>query len=171
MATSIPLRENILANIKTTLQTITPSATGTSYRTKPNKVSRVFSHFSKLSDSDFPALFVIDTGAETIHTTSFNVIEEKMNAVVVGYVKWNEFGVENDIASVQINNLYSDVMEVLMVDLQRGTNSDGDDNAITTEMTDLIISQGEIEPYAAFEMTVQIELNYLATNTGEAHHS
>lgn len=166
MAATTPLRENILNNIKTTLAAIAPSA----YRTHVKIVSRVFKHYDELAPSDFPALYILDNGGVLSPETSAKVYEEDMSVIIVGYVRWNENASDDDIASTQLNNLIADVTEALNEDRQRGTNSDGDDNAISTNVTDIEAVQGETEPFAFVSISVTVKLNYKSTDVGKAFH-
>ena len=138
------IRGDILDNVKTELEKITVD---NKYHQKVMLVEdEKIKAPDELNVDEFPALFIIDTD-ESKSAGDVNSLECNLEIIVTGYLKSN-----TDLCDMQEQrrNLQNDVEKALMVDEHRGG------KALKTDIVKIITDKGTLEPYAVFDMTVQI---------------
>ncbi len=162
MSTGKPLIESIIANIETVLKTIS-KANG--FRTDVNLVTRTFKGWDELSSSDYPAVFIADSGVEDKADETNKEVGGAYPIQLWGYVRYNEHGVASDKASVTNNELIADAEEKLYADRERGG------FAINTFIESVERFSGPFEPITGFIINVQIEYEHVGTDTTKRHSS
>lgn len=137
------IRENIAANIVTTLQgVISPVAV--------KYVTRQPFDFDKLSSAQFPAILVRSSTENREDSTIGGSISKRMATIdydLICYVK----GASIDTAR---NNIIEAIEEGLDVDRLRGA------NALDTQVTSIEIDEGSIDPIGGVIITVRVLYQY-----------
>jgi len=137
------VRENIAANIVTTLQAVT-SPVVIKY------VTRQPFDFDKLSNAQYPAILVRSGSENREDSTIGGSISKRMATIdydLICYVK----GASIDTAR---NNIIEAIEEGLDVDRYRGG------NALDTQVTGIEIDEGSIDPIGGVIMTVRVVYQY-----------
>lgn len=112
-----------------------------------------YKHFTELPADKFPALMVAGAGEKRGNATNLGFTSE-MEVSVVGYVKSSD-AYDPAVLERDLNRLIADTTKALYVDPTRGGKS------TFTEITGVVTDKGAFQPYAMFEMMVQVE--YRAT--------
>jgi len=137
------IRSQILNNLKTTLETI--SITNGYYQ----DIINVYDDRLDIPESfnDFPILFIIDTD-ETKTIFDVDSTENNLEIIITGYLKKL-----NDEDNIQLRRRYlqADLEEAIMQDERRN------ELAIATEVKSIKTDKGIIEPYAIFDMAINIK--------------
>lgn len=143
-------RQDIFENVKAAFDLVL-AASG--YNSNIGYTGIGYKHFTEIPEDKFPALVLAgaDEKRENVTNTSF---KSDMEVSVVGYVRSSD---ANDPAILErdLNRLISDAAKALQVDPTRGG------NATFTEITGVVTDKGAYQPYAMFEMLVNVE--YRAT--------
>lgn len=134
-------KESILANLKTTCEGITIAA---GYNLTVAHVERDLKHFEELPESQFPALFVVDSD-EVINGEIGHYQRNDFTPSIVGYIR------KTTEVSTELNKLEEDVKKALMVDITRGG------YAVRTIITNVFKAKGFLAPYAAFEIALKVD--------------
>ena len=137
------VRENIAANIVTTLQAVT-SPVVIKY------VTRQPFDFDKLSNAQYPAILVRSGSENREDSTIGGSISTRMATIdydLICFVK----GASIDTAR---NNIIEAIEEGLDVDRLRGA------NALDTQVTSIEIDEGSIDPIGGVIMTVRVVYQY-----------
>ena len=142
------VRENIANNIVTTLQAIT-SPVAVKY------VTREPFAFDKLSNAQFPAILVRSAGENREDSSLGGSITQRMATIDYELVCF----VKGSVIDTARNNIIEAVEEGLDVDRLRGA------NALDTQITNIEIDQGSIDPIGGVIITVRIVYQYTRGTT------
>jgi hypothetical protein len=142
------VRENIANNIVTTLQAIT-SPVAVKY------VTREPFAFDKLSNAQFPAILVRSAGENREDSSLGGSITQRMATIDYELVCF----VKGSVIDTARNNIIEAVEEGLDVDRYRGT------NALDTQITNIEIDQGSIDPIGGVIITVRVLYQYTRGTT------
>lgn len=139
-------RQDIYADIKAALALI---AAGSGYNFTVAYADIGYKHFTELPVDKFPAVMIAGANEkrENVTNTSF---KSEMEVSVVGYVKSSDAH-DPVVLERELNQFISDVTKALYVDPTRGNQS------TYTEITAVITDKGAFQPYAMFEMLVNVE--------------
>jgi hypothetical protein len=142
------IRENIAQNVVTTLQGIT-SPISIKY------VTRQPFDFDKLSNAQYPAILVRSGTENREDSTLGGSMTQRMATIdydLICYVK----GANIDAAR---NNIIEAIEEGLDVDRYRGG------NALDTQVTNIEIDEGSIDPIGGVIMTIRVVYQYTRGTT------
>ena len=142
------VRENIANNIVTTLQAIT-SPVAVKY------VTREPFAFDKLSNAQFPAILVRSAGENREDSSLGGSITQRMATIDYELVCF----VKGSVIDTARNNIIEAVEEGLDVDRYRGA------NALDTQITNIEIDQGSIDPIGGVIITVRVLYQYTRGTT------
>ncbi len=142
------VRENIANNIVTTLQAIT-SPVAVKY------VTREPFAFDKLSNAQFPAILVRSAGENREDSSLGESITQRMATIDYELVCF----VKGSVIDTARNNIIEAVEEGLDVDRLRGA------NALDTQITNIEIDQGSIDPIGGVIITVRVLYQYTRGTT------
>ena len=142
------VRENIANNIVTTLQAIT-SPVAVKY------VTREPFAFDKLSNAQFPAILVRSAGENREDSSLGGSITQRMATIDYELVCF----VKGSVIDTERNNIIEAVEEGLDVDRYRGA------NALDTQITNIEIDQGSIDPIGGVIITVRVLYQYTRGTT------
>ncbi|WP_438950740.1 hypothetical protein [Psychrobacter submarinus] len=142
------VRENIANNIVTTLQAIT-SPVAVKY------VTREPFAFDKLSNAQFPAILVRSAGENREDSSLGGSITQRMATIDYELVCF----VKGSVIDTARNNIIEAVEEGLDVDRLRGA------NALDTQITNIEIDQGSIDPIGGVIITVRVLYQYTRGTT------
>ena len=142
------VRENIANNIVTTLQAIT-SPVAIKY------VTREPFAFDKLSNAQFPAILVRSAGENREDSSLGGSITQRMATIDYELVCF----VKGSVIDTARNNIIEAVEEGLDVDRLRGA------NALDTQITNIEIDQGSIDPIGGVIITVRVLYQYTRGTT------
>ncbi len=142
------VRENIANNIVTTLQAIT-SPVAVKY------VTREPFAFDKLSNAQFPAILVRSAGENREDSSLGGSITQRMATIDYELVCF----VKGSVIDTARNNIIEAVEEGLDVDRYRGA------NALDTQITNIEIDQGSIDPIGGVIITVRVLYQYTRATT------
>ena len=142
------VRENIANNIVTTLQAIT-SPVAVKY------VTREPCAFDKLSNAQFPAILVRSAGENREDSSLGGSITQRMATIDYELVCF----VKGSVIDTARNNIIEAVEEGLDVDRLRGA------NALDTQITNIEIDQGSIDPIGGVIITVRVLYQYTRGTT------
>ena len=137
------VRENIANNIVTTLQAIT-SPVAVKY------VTREPFAFDKLSNAQFPAILVRSAGENREDSSLGGSITQRMATIDYELVCF----VKGSVIDTARNNIIEAVEEGLDVDRLRGA------NALDTQITNIEIDQGSIDPIGGVIITLRVLYQY-----------
>lgn len=152
-----PTRNLILENIATVLAAITTSA---GYKTTVKGVDRVIRNWADVGGDELPRLCVKPGRTRYEHNPG-GVVRSVMPVHIVGHVK----GTTDADASDKLSDLEDDVWRALNVDIYRGTNASGEQNAITTRITESETDEGDPDKMSSaggggtFEVVAEIVFN------------
>lgn len=143
-------RQEIFENVKAAFALI-QTASGYNFTIKHADIG--FKHFSALPEDMFPALLVAGANEKRVNATNLGFTSD-MQLSVVGYIKSSD---ANDPAVLErdLNKFLADTTKALYADPTRGGHS------TFTEITAVITDKGAFQPYAMFEL--MIDLEYRAT--------
>ena len=149
----VSIRDTIIAEIKTTLASIT---TGNGYNLTVNDISEILKNpvTSEIQENDLPALVVLD-GEEVTEDGDVDSVVNVLDVLIVGYVKENR---NETSAAPQLRKLMADVEKCLMVDRFRGGYANN--TIVRRKVTD----QGSLLPYGIMNMNFDIEYLTLAND-------
>ena len=142
------VRESIANNIVTTLQAIT-SPVAVKY------VTREPFAFDKLSNAQFPAILVRSAGENREDSSLGGSITQRMATIDYELVCF----VKGSVIDTARNNIIEAVEEGLDVDRLRGA------NALDTQITNIEIDQGSIDPIGGVIITVRVLYQYTRGTT------
>ncbi len=142
------VRENIANNIVTTLQAIT-SPVAVKY------VTREPFAFDKLSNAQFPAILVRSAGENREDSSLGGSITQRMATIDYELVCF----VKGSVIDTARNNIIEAVEEGFDVDRYRGA------NALDTQITNIEIDQGSIDPIGGVIITVRVLYQYTRGTT------
>ncbi len=142
------VRENIANNIVTTLQAIT-SPVAVKY------VTREPFAFDKLSNAQLPAILVRSAGENREDSSLGGSITQRMATIDYELVCF----VKGSVIDTARNNIIEAVEEGLDVDRYRGA------NALDTQITNIEIDQGSIDPIGGVIITVRVLYQYTRGTT------
>jgi len=142
------VRENIANNIVTTLQAIT-SPVAVKY------VTREPFAFDKLANAQFPAILVRSAGENREDSSLGGSITQRMATIDYELVCF----VKGSVIDTARNNIIEAVEEGLDVDRLRGA------NALDTQITNIEIDQGSIDPIGGVIITVRVLYQYTRGTT------
>ena len=142
------VRENIANNIVTTLQAIT-SPVAVKY------VTREPFAFDNLSNAQFPAILVRSAGENREDSSLGGSITQRMATIDYELVCF----VKGSVIDTARNNIIEAVEEGLDVDRLRGA------NALDTQITNIEIDQGSIDPIGGVIITVRVLYQYTRGTT------
>lgn len=142
------VRESIANNIVTTLQAIT-SPVAVKY------VTREPFAFDKLSNAQFPAILVRSAGENREDSSLGGSITQRMATIDYELVCF----VKGSVIDTARNNIIEAVEEGLDVDRYRGA------NALDTQITNIEIDQGSIDPIGGVIITVRVLYQYTRGTT------
>jgi len=153
MPPSASTRENILANIKTTLAAI---VTGATYNYTPGEVFIGLKRFSELSDEKFPAYYIAGADEDRKNNTNTNFVSD-LTVSVVGYVKATDSSEPEELER-QVSRAVADITKSLYLDITRGGYS------TLTEITTVDTDKGAWVPIGGFEIQVRTQYRSSVAN-------
>lgn len=143
---SISLRDDLVNEIKSTLETIT---TGNGYNLTVNLVTEDLKDLYEENEDNFPVLYVTD-GLEDSEDKDVDAIQNDLNILIIGYVKEPV----NDVSTAPLlRKLMADVEKCLCAD--RGRNGIAFQTLITAKSTD----EGTLMPFGVMNMNFIIKYN------------
>lgn len=134
------IRSDIIADIKTTLETITVT---NGYNNTVKLVSERLKIPDELHADEFPALFIVDSN-EVKKDNDVDELKNELSIIITGYVK------DSNNPTPVLRTLLDDVEKALSVDRFRGG------LAINTLPADIKTDNGTLLPYAVFDFTFNI---------------
>ncbi len=139
-------RFHILENVKDTFDLITVAG---GYNFNAGYKGIGIKHYTEIGENRFPALMV--AGADEVRANATNeTFKSELEISVVGYVKSSNAH-NPEIAERDLSRLIADLTKALYVDHTRGG------LCTFTEIGTVRSDKGFIQPYAAFEMILQVE--------------
>ena len=143
-------REEVLADIKTTLEGITEAA---GYNTTIKYISRdEYEDFTDFQIDKYPLLLVLD-GDEDVVSFTNDMDKGTMNVIVTALM----CGEDGTPTSTEMNRLLRDIRKILYVDRGRGC------HAIYTQITRIAFRRGMIPPFGDFQVNIQVVYQYLTS--------
>jgi hypothetical protein len=144
------VRERILANLKTTVESIAPSGVPASGYTTP--IKRCYRWGVDLASGPlFPLVIIADT-KESVEQLNVRMFEKSLTVEIMGLAQI-EF-VDDATVGAYASEFIADIEKVVMLDPGRGT-SGGCPNAITTK---LVGNGSMIEESADYQLSVSVTI-------------
>lgn len=143
------VRESIAENIVTTLRDSVVEPVRVKY------VTREPFDFNKLSNAQFPAVLVRTAGEDREDSSLGGSIGQRMGSIDYELVCFVKAGIIDQAR----NNIIEAVEEGLEVDRTRGG------NAIDTQITNIEVDEGSIDPVGGVILTVRVVYQYTRGTT------
>lgn len=143
-------RQEIFENIKAAFDLILAAG---GYTANVGYTGIGYKHFTEIPADKFNAVMVAGANEKRVNATNLGFTSE-MEVSVVGYVNSSDAH-DPAILERDLNRFIADVTKSLYIDPTRGGHS------TFTEITGVVTDKGAFQPYAMFEMMVNVE--YRAT--------
>jgi hypothetical protein len=144
-------RQQIYENLLTTFDLITVA---NGYTAEMTHKAIGYKHFTEVPEAEGFRALLVAGGNEKRENTTNNGFKSSLQVSIVGYVKSTD-GQNPATAEQLLNKLIEDLTKALYVDPTRNQ------LAVFTEIIEVITDKGAFQPYAGFEMIVEME--YRAT--------
>ena len=149
MAAAEIIRENILENLKTSLQAI-DTEDDYNFTLRNDAVSRNLKPYDQISSSNLPALFVSDGSEVMVYDNMGSRVPNHFNVIIRGMVE------DRSAPSTELNKLIADTKKAILTDLMRGVDSNSNPSAGNTKILRVDTDQGMASPRAIFEMEIEV---------------
>lgn len=143
-------RQEVFENVKAAFALI-QAADGYNFTIKHAGIG--FKHFSELPVDMFPALMVAGADEKRSNATNLGFTSD-LQLSIVGYVRSSD-AQDPEVLERDLNKFLADTTKALYADPTRGGHS------TFTEITAVITDKGAFQPYAMFELLIDLE--YRAT--------